>query len=63
MNENLLFPHREDGVRWRFPADEWMKSMVTQVENGLGQTSTTTLNSAKPITHDLMEEALVHLYK
>ncbi|KAG0715190.1 hypothetical protein GWK47_012513 [Chionoecetes opilio] len=56
-------PAGDEGVRWRFPADDNVKGMVARVENGLSQTIILTLNASSAITHDLMEEVLVHLYE
>ncbi|KAG0722084.1 hypothetical protein GWK47_045133 [Chionoecetes opilio] len=62
-NTTTIKPAGDEGIRWRFPADDNVEGMVARVENGLSQTTTLTLNASSPITHDLMEEALVHLYK
>ncbi|KAG0717990.1 hypothetical protein GWK47_053361 [Chionoecetes opilio] len=56
-------PAEDEGVRWRFPADDYLEGMVARVKNGLSQTTTLTLNATSVLTHDLMEEALVHLYE
>lgn len=53
---------REKGIKWRFPVDNWTKAMMRSVDRGMCLTTIFTLNSKAPITPDLMEEALVHLY-
>ncbi|XP_050731866.1 uncharacterized protein LOC127006268 isoform X2 [Eriocheir sinensis] len=55
-------PAGMEGLEWRFPADNRTQAMVADVENGLCQSTILTFNSKAPITPDLMEEALVHLY-
>ncbi|XP_050699574.1 uncharacterized protein LOC126986988 [Eriocheir sinensis] len=52
----------EKGIKWRFPVDNWTKAMMRSVDRGMCVTIIFTLNSKAPITPDLMEEALVHLY-
>lgn len=60
----MTLPHRrEEGLKWRFPVDVRTQAMATSVERGLSQTATLTFNSKAPITPDLMEEALIHLYE
>lgn len=54
-------PHREQDVRWRFPADDRTQAMAAKVRHGLAQGIVLTLNSKAPVTPDLMEESLGHL--
>ncbi|XP_050720203.1 uncharacterized protein LOC127000512 [Eriocheir sinensis] len=58
----LAEPADEQALMWRFPADDRTQAMMVSVEHGLSQTSTITLNSKAPITPDLMEAALGHVY-
>lgn len=37
--------------------------MLASVEHGLSQTNILTFNSKAPVTPDLMQEALFHLYE
>ncbi|XP_050732345.1 uncharacterized protein LOC127006437 [Eriocheir sinensis] len=55
-------PAGEECLKWRFPADDRTQAMVAAVESGLYMNTIITFNSKAPITPDLMEEALVHLY-
>ncbi|XP_050686673.1 uncharacterized protein LOC126980612 [Eriocheir sinensis] len=55
-------PAGEEGLKWRFPADDRTQARVAAVESGCCQSTILTFNSVAPITPDLMEEALVHLY-
>ncbi|XP_063884511.1 uncharacterized protein LOC135113247 [Scylla paramamosain] len=55
-------PAEEEAVRWRFAADDKVRGMVARVEVSTRQTTNLTLNSSKPITPTLVEEALQHLY-
>ncbi|XP_050731699.1 uncharacterized protein LOC127006182 isoform X7 [Eriocheir sinensis] len=52
----------DEGLKWRFPADDRTQAMVAAVESGYCMHTIFTFNSKAPITPDLMEEALVHLY-
>ncbi|MPC16168.1 hypothetical protein E2C01_008988 [Portunus trituberculatus] len=56
-------PAEEEQLRWRFAADDRVRSMVARVEVSTRQTTTLTLNSSKPLTPALVEEALQHLYE
>ncbi|XP_050720202.1 uncharacterized protein LOC127000511 isoform X2 [Eriocheir sinensis] len=55
-------PAEEEGLRWRFPADDRTQAMAASVEHGVCQSTILTFNSKAPITPGLMEEALLHLY-
>ncbi|KAK8404252.1 hypothetical protein O3P69_000368 [Scylla paramamosain] len=55
---------RCSGSKWRYEVDNVVKLMVHRVEIGYYNIATgVTLNTARPVTPDLFEEALMHLQK
>lgn len=57
------YPATENEIRWRFPVDNRAEGLIAQVRHLVQNISSIiTLNTATPITHQLMEEALNALY-
>ncbi|MPC22869.1 Tudor domain-containing protein 1 [Portunus trituberculatus] len=61
---NFSSSQRCSGSKWRYEADRLVKLMAHKVEIGFyNSVSGLTLNTARPLTPDLFEEALMHLQK